>query len=679
MTRKGGRTLWHRRELLRTMGLTAATGALAGCEYATDNEFTADAVVLPPAAQSSLGFASIVEQSRRRTVERTVNGRDVTATIDRFVSVYAQTDGEMSWGDSESGPLLLRFSGGAVPFDGTTDRLFVGPATAFDTVGGTLPFLRDGVVDPRGVVLFAPGAALSGAVLDANEALAVAHRSALSEGPFVPTDTGFSVPDSAFFPNSVFDVDAEWFPNKNWILPDDDARSTVAVFPGPGVDSGAVGTAGRSFEAGTELDATYVAAPADVFFDTGVSVTDPGRLQTFLGTDADQLGAVAPERPIDDAGVVVFSDRERGVPFAYIPGETLFPDSTFFPEAVFSADRPILAASLGDLFLDSTFFPDSFTLSESLLNPQSLALFFPSEPVSSVPDPFTVVDSGANLSPSGTVLFFPTGPGTLGGADEGPFPDSAFYPDAVFAPDSLFWPDSVFWPDSALFPDAALLPMETNAHPATSAGLPVSFPSSFFFPGTTFSPTEVLHLPGDFGFSADLFENAGTEVTHARSATAEKQDAAEIDTAPLSLGVLSTPVASVAGQSINTLAGLSLSDLLTNDQAESFLRSAGVGDGSVEWARGPTRLGTEAASLLGEPVTMETHAGILDESNPSVVYLHLARVENGGSVVVSAGVHGFEVSDTDRPFVGADGYVSQDRLDRYRSTVVTADEALTVR
>ncbi|MBX0322589.1 hypothetical protein EGH21_06060 [Halomicroarcula sp. F13] len=678
MTRDGGRAPWDRRALLRTLGLTATTAALAGCGSLTDREFVADAVVLPAAAQSSLGFSPVAEQSRRRAVERTVGGRDVTATVESFRSVYAQTGGELASGGPPA-PLLLRFCGGPPTVGGSTDRLLAAPATAFDTVGGTLPVLRDGVVDPRGVVLFAPATALSGTGLGANRVLAVVHRSAFSAAQFVADDAGVTVPGSAFFPNSVFDLDTEWFPDRDWTLPDEGAGSTVAVFPGSGVDTEALGAGARRFEAGTALDATYVAAPADVFFDTGVSVADPERTRTVLGTDVGELGAAGPDGTIADAGVVVFADRERGVPFAYVPGETLFPESTFVPDAVFAADRPVLAASLGDLFCDRTFFPDSSSLSGSLLNPESLALFFPSGPLSSVPDPFTVVDSDADLSPRGVMLFFPTAPATVDGAGTTGAPESPFYPSGVYAPGSLSWPDSVVWPDGPLFPDDVVLSMETNGHPATRTELPASFPRSVFVPDGTFSPTGVLHLPGDVGFSPELFESAGTTVGHARSAATEEQHASELATAPLALGVLSTPVASVAGQSLDTLATVRLSDLLTDARAESFLVSAGVGDGGVEWARGPALLDTGTTSMLGDSVTMETHAGILAGSGPSVVYLHLARVERGDNVVVSAGVHGFDVLEPDRPFVGADGYVSQERLDRYRSVVAAADAALTVR
>ncbi len=147
----------------------------------------------------------------------------------------------------------------------------------------------------------------------------------------------------------------------------------------------------------------------------------------------------------------------------------------------------------------------------------------------------------------------------------------------------------------------------------------------------------------------------------------------------LTLGVLSTPKASVAGQTLNPLAQVSLGDLLTNNAAESFLRSAGVsGSGEVNWERGPEQLDTVAGTLLSESVTVESHAGILGGESSTVVYLHMARVETGNSVVITAGVHGFEVESTTRDYVGDAGYVSTAAFDDIVATVVDVDAALVV-
>lgn len=147
----------------------------------------------------------------------------------------------------------------------------------------------------------------------------------------------------------------------------------------------------------------------------------------------------------------------------------------------------------------------------------------------------------------------------------------------------------------------------------------------------------------------------------------------------LTLGVLSTPTASVAGQTLNPLARVDLGDLLTNDAAQSFLRSAGVGgSGEVEWERSPEQIGTTEGTLLGESVTVESHAGILGGESSNVVYLHMARTQTGDSVVIAAGVHGFEVESTDRDYVGSGGYVSTADFDDIVATVVDVDAELVV-
>jgi uncharacterized protein YjlB len=56
----------------------------------------------------------------------------------------------------------------------------------------------------------------------------------------------------------------------------------------------------------------------------------------------------------------------------------------------------------------------------------------------------------------------------------------------------------------------------------------------------------------------------------------------------------------------------------------------------------------------------------------------MARVEAGDSVVIAAGVHGFEVESTTRDYVGDGGYVSTADFDALVSTVVDVDAALVV-
>ncbi|MBV0925689.1 hypothetical protein KTS45_15910 [Halomicroarcula limicola] len=646
--------------------MTAVVGSLAGCSGLTEQEFVADAVVLPADAQSRLGMSAVVEQPQRSEIERTVGGQDVKATVESFVSVYARDGSDGTQGaDGPDGDesFLSGFVG-----SGEGSDVFAGPSTAFDVAGGTAPFLDgDDPVDPRGIVLFASGAALrAGRSIDPGNVLAVAHRSAFEGAEsFVAGEAGALFPDGHFFPDTrFFPEKPAWLPDEpRWESPGDAA---VAFFAGG--DADVTLPDGQRFEAGAELDAEFVAAPADAFFDPGVSVTDPDRMAKAFGFDPSELVVTDPDRMARDAGLVVFSDGERGVPFAYFPGSEWFPDSTFFPDGYFAGDRQVLAAPLGELFPDDFFFPDGYFFPDDYVTPKSLALFFPSKPLDEVPEPFAAVESGAEIAPSETLLFAPAA-----------FPDGYFFPDSTFFPDGYFFPDTIFFPDSSFFPDTIFAEASGDVAAVASSKPSEAFPDTIFFPDSSFAPTAVLHFPGRFGFSTDTFAEGGGPVAYrAQSGSMADVNGGELGGA-LSVGVLSTPAASVAGQSLNPLARLGLSDLLTNPGAESFLGSAGVGSGDVNWERGPTRLATGETTVLGEATALETYAGVLGGAEPSVVYLHLARVENGKSVVVAAGVHGGPVADTGRPFVGADGYLSRSELDEHRADVAAVDEALVVR
>lgn len=184
----------------------------------------------------------------------------------------------------------------------------------------------------------------------------------------------------------------------------------------------------------------------------------------------------------------------------------------------------------------------------------------------------------------------------------------------------------------------------------------------------------------------DFSTEAGTATAETATGTATNQtgslddlSADTLEGGQLSIGALSTPAANVAGQSLNPLASLGLADLLTSDQAEDFLTSAGVGGGeNVDWERGPEQLSTVEGTLLDQDVTVETHAGIVSGETPNATYLHMARVENDSSVVIAVGIQSFEVEDTSKPFVGSDGYMTESQLDDARSTVVDVDGRLVV-
>lgn len=110
------------------------------------------------------------------------------------------------------------------------------------------------------------------------------------------------------------------------------------------------------------------------------------------------------------------------------------------------------------------------------------------------------------------------------------------------------------------------------------------------------------------------------------------------------VGVLSTPQASVAGESVNPLADLETPDLLDRAVARRTLARAGVSDADVlEWTAGPRPTdpagGPSTAVLLGQETAVESFVGVAaGESTPWGVGVHVARVDADDHVVV-AGVH----------------------------------------
>lgn len=143
---------------------------------------------------------------------------------------------------------------------------------------------------------------------------------------------------------------------------------------------------------------------------------------------------------------------------------------------------------------------------------------------------------------------------------------------------------------------------------------------------------------------------------------------------PQFLGVISTPEAVVVDRQFNPLVGLSLPNLLTSGAGVRFLRTVGVdrvghSRSRVRWTRGPTFLESRAMRLLGTRTALESYAGILGGNPPSVAFVHLARAEDD-SVVIVAAMHGSDVGQPDRRFVGAsDAYVSAARFGRIVTTV----------
>jgi phage tail-like protein len=113
--------------------------------------------------------------------------------------------------------------------------------------------------------------------------------------------------------------------------------------------------------------------------------------------------------------------------------------------------------------------------------------------------------------------------------------------------------------------------------------------------------------------------------------------------ATFGLATLSTPDASVAGQSANPLVGMETRELLQHEAARAALRRAGVTDAdAVEWRVGPRQLGgldDRAMTLLGTETRLESFAGVVNGTDgPWLVGVHVGRMTDGNHVV-AAGVH----------------------------------------
>jgi hypothetical protein len=97
------------------------------------------------------------------------------------------------------------------------------------------------------------------------------------------------------------------------------------------------------------------------------------------------------------------------------------------------------------------------------------------------------------------------------------------------------------------------------------------------------------------------------------------------------MGVLSTPAAEVAGQSVNPISGIDFETLLTSDQARGLLGDMGVTDAAeIEWVQGPEEVavgGQSPFTLLDEDAEQGTFAGVVSgEYGPWGVVANLARV-----------------------------------------------------
>lgn len=154
-------------------------------------------------------------------------------------------------------------------------------------------------------------------------------------------------------------------------------------------------------------------------------------------------------------------------------------------------------------------------------------------------------------------------------------------------------------------------------------------------------------------------------------------------TAPL-IGVASTPKASVRGRSFNPLTRLSLANLLTSEAGTSFLQQIGVDEighsrSKIRWERGPTFVASREGTCLGTQTLFESYVGILGGEPPTVVFVHIARVD-ADNVVLTSAAHGHDTEDPERVFVKPDlGYLSSNQIKEAVGTFTDATAALQFR
>lgn len=102
--------------------------------------------------------------------------------------------------------------------------------------------------------------------------------------------------------------------------------------------------------------------------------------------------------------------------------------------------------------------------------------------------------------------------------------------------------------------------------------------------------------------------------------------------------VASTPDATVAGQSVNPLARLSGTELVTR-----ILETSGEGDGDL---RDVEEVATEERTILGEQATVRSYEGVMDTDAGEVpIAFHLATVTHDEDVIVLLGVHPQEIDE----------------------------------
>jgi len=110
-----------------------------------------------------------------------------------------------------------------------------------------------------------------------------------------------------------------------------------------------------------------------------------------------------------------------------------------------------------------------------------------------------------------------------------------------------------------------------------------------------------------------------------------------------SVGLVSTPAAREAGQTLNPAGKRPLEELLAGDVGREFLRNLDV---EPNWQDGPRRLRETTDQLLGTETTIETYSGTT--TNDEFVLLNATRVIVDGDVVLAGNAYTRSLDQADR-------------------------------
>lgn len=131
----------------------------------------------------------------------------------------------------------------------------------------------------------------------------------------------------------------------------------------------------------------------------------------------------------------------------------------------------------------------------------------------------------------------------------------------------------------------------------------------------------------------------------------------------MTVGVLSTPRASVLGDERNPFVSASPQRLIDHGGTGWFFDEVGF-EGTDRWGRSSSRIVSERTELFdGVDARLTTRVGTAgSDAEPAVLFVHYAKAEFEDDAVFGYAVRRIGADDSDRPFVGEDGYLTESDL-----------------